>query len=76
MCGNALGDGSRYDSRNLIDAGRPQLRDATEAPQQLLRSTRTYTGNVFEARLNRTLCPALAMESYGKPVGFVANLLN
>jgi hypothetical protein len=52
------------------------LRDTSEAPQQLLRCTRAYTGNVFEARLNRTLCPALAMEPYRKPVSFVANLLN
>jgi hypothetical protein len=52
------------------------LRDASEAPQQFLRSTRAYTGNIFQASLNRTLCPALAMESYGKPVRFVANLLN
>jgi hypothetical protein len=60
----------------LLDAGGSQLRDAAEAPQQLLRRARTHAGNVFQASLNRALGPALAMESYGEPVRLVSYLLD
>ena len=76
MSGHTLSERRRHDSRDLLDAGRPQLRDAAEAPQQLLCCARAYAGDVLETRLNRALCPALAMESYGEAVGFVADLLN
>ena len=74
--GNALRESRRHDSRDLLDAGGPQLRDAAEPPQELLRRARTHAGNVFQAGLNRALCPALAMESYGEAVGFIADLLD
>lgn len=76
MRGNALGDAGRDDSRNLRDTSRPQLCDAAKAPQQLLRRPRANAGNIFEAGLNRALGAALAVESHGKPVRFVANLLD
>lgn len=76
MRGNALGDAGRDDSSNLCDTGRTKLCDAAKAPQQLLRRPRTNAGNIFETGLNRALGAALAMESHGKPVRLVANLLN
>ena len=76
MDGNALRESRRHDSRDLLDAGGPQLRDAAEPPQELLRRARAHAGNVFQAGLNRALCPALAMKSYCEAVSFVADLLN
>ena len=76
MRGNALSEHRRHDPGDLFDAGGPQLRDAAEAPQQLLRRARTYPGNVFEPGLNGALGPALAMKSHGKAMCFVTYLLN
>ena len=76
MGGNTFGERRRHDSSDLFDAGRPQLRDASEAAQKFLRSARAYARNVFHAGLNRALGPALAMESYREAVCLVANLLD
>ena len=76
MGGHTLGERRRHDSRDLLDTGRPQLCDAAEASQQLLRGARAHPGNVFKTRLNRALCPALAMEPHGEAVGFIADLLD
>ena len=74
--GNALRESRRHDSRDLLDAGGPQLRDAAEPPQELLRRSRAHAGNVFQTGLNRAPRPALAMESHCEAVSFVADLLN
>src|SRR5882672_3319130 len=74
--GNARRESRRDDSRDLLDAGGPQLRDAAEPPQELLRRSRAHAGNVFQAGLNRAPRPALAMKSYREAVSFVADLLN
>ena len=64
------------DAGDLFDAGGPQLRDAAEAPQQLLRRARANAGNIFKACLNRALRAALAVKTDGKSVSFVADLLD
>ena len=76
MGGNALGNRRRHDPGDLFDAGGSQVRNAAEAPQQLLCRARAYAGNVFQAGLNRAFCPALAMKSYSEAMRFVADLLN
>ena len=76
MSGNTLGNTCRHDSRNLLNAGGPQLCDAAKAAKELLCRTRTHAGNIFKACLNCALGPALAMESYRESVRFITNLLN
>ena len=73
---NPLGEGKRHDSGDLLNAGGPQLRDAAKALQQPLCHAWAYARNVLEARPNRALRSALAMESYGEAVSLVADLLD
>lgn len=76
MRGHTFRQRQRHDPGDLFDAGRPQLRDAAEAPQQLLRRARADAGNVREACLDRAFRPPLSVEAYGEAMGFIANLLD
>ena len=74
--GNALRERPRHDPGNLLDAGRAQLRDAAEAPQQFLCCARADARDIFKASLNRALCASLAVKTHGEAMGFVANQLD
>jgi hypothetical protein len=74
--GNALRKRLGNHPGDLLDAGGTQLRDASKAPQKLLRGARANPGNILKARLNRSFGAALPVKADRKPMRFVADLLN
>jgi hypothetical protein len=74
--GDSFGNSSGDNLGDLFDAGRAQLRDASEIPQQFLRRARADAGDVFQPRLNGAFRAALPVKTHGEAVRFIANLLD
>ncbi len=76
MGGDAFRQGPRDDPRNGLHAGRADLGDAAETPEQFLRRARPHARDLLEPCLECTPGAPLAVESDGESVRLVADLLN
>src|SRR5712692_350529 len=73
---NALRLDARDHARQLLEARLAQVRDAAKLPQQLLRRALADPGDVRQLAVQVAARAALAVETDGKAVGLIADLLD